>query len=148
MRPPGIHNKYVKDKPHVPNQNEIIDTESNLVDKPAITLDGDSYAIKFHDATMETIKDRLFDLLYDVKTEHWRAMETHGVQVYKTEAEINAELSTGGSTLKTEKGYISVRTETRTPKEEELFRVMAYVLLQLPVDKILEKHQVELISRR
>lgn len=139
MRPKGIHNPFEKPKKEFRTffDDPPPDTESELRIPPTILLDGDSYALKFVDATFEDIQDRLYALLYDVNLEQKQGLQDHGIYINQPRTEL--------LTLKTKGGTISVHTSS--DDEVEVFRRIAYALKKLPVQKILKKHAVTIKER-
>lgn len=147
MRPPGIHNKYEPKKADPPPgliERDTFDTEGTLHSPPTVTLDGDSYALRFMVATLDTVRDRLFDLLYDVNNTCGSQLNDLGVSISEEEdAPCTYEMSLK---LKTTKGWVIVRTDTAN--EVEAFRRIGYALASLPVHKITAEHKVKVIERR
>ena len=151
MRPEGIFNPFKKEEDAKQDfvsifENEPLDIESNLRRKiPSITLDGDTYALKFNYANLEIAKERLFELLYTVNKQHSDYLKQNGIRISLEPLKHTPETVT----LETKEGTIQVYIrEDFRGDESVVFRRIAYVLKRLPIKKILDEYHVQVIERR
>jgi len=143
MKHPGLHNPFAKPEPPkpIPTFSDDFLYEELPRGSGYISLDGDSYALRFASATMENIKERLYALLYEVNQKHALFLQDNGIRVAE-----HLEPKSGELLLKTKDGDISIFS--KEDNEVVAFRRIAYTLSQLSIPDILKKHNVKIIERR
>ncbi len=153
MRPNGIFDPFKKEEEEVPKQDfisvfekEPLDTESNLRhEKPSVTLDGDTYALKFDYADLEIAKERLIKLFYAVNKQHPGVLSQNGIFVSTDTLDSRPD----SLQFTNEHGTVQVYIGDDFPGDEStVFRRLAHVLRRLPVKQILDEYHVQVIERR
>ena len=132
MTASGIHNPFISPQPKTEDAPPV-----------SLTLDGDSYILIFENTTLKTVRERLFQLLYEVDKRHAKHLTTHGIYVGNNKD--TAPISSDMLTLQTKRGFISVYSPSK--KEDEVFRRVGYALSQLPIRALLKKQHVTITQR-
>jgi hypothetical protein len=148
--PTGIFNPFApkkkkKDKFRSP-LSKVPVAESGIIQQPSVTLDGDSYSIKFTGTTQpKDIALKLVKLLLDVNIKYSDILTHNGINVYPTGTKLTPDVKE--MVLSNSEGILKVFVGDPPHSEVPVYRRIAYTLRNLPIQDILEKHQASLIER-
>jgi hypothetical protein len=145
--PRGIFNPFTpkKKKPNIRPLDERR-TESGTLVEPAVTFDGDRYALKFEG--IENVKEaveRLTNLLHEVNKTHAGELLVNGIEVLPPDS---GQPAPDEMTLRGPQCDITVFVGDPPHKDEvPAYRRIAYALSKLPIKPILKKYRATVSER-
>ena len=145
--PTGIFNPFEPPKKKKPSIRSLEErrTESGILVKPSVTLDGDSYILKFEGVNnVDQAVEVLTNLLYDVNKDHEALLDANGIGVFVgngKQPELDEMMLVGPK-------YTIMIYVGEPPHEEVIaYRRIAYTLKKLPIGMILKRYKATLSER-
>jgi hypothetical protein len=150
--PSGIFNPYAAPKPPEEKKKNFQATTDmknpynseyapGTVGRIDVSLDGDTYVVVFQNAKVETIAQRLGELMKDLATTHSEELRRYGIDFGSSAPPTASEL-----TLPTPLGVL--RVDTGGEKNEVVvYRRLGYALYRMNIAPILKKHAIRVFVR-
>lgn len=113
-----------------------------------VRLDGGSYILELRDLEVDKVPERLGQLVKDVIEKHPEHMLQQGIQLLPRGSTFDTEEQ--DLILPTPVGYLVVyvgELDDDEQPEDAAYRRIAYSLLHLPINDILDQHQARVIVR-